>query len=54
MLQSREVNCVEITQFVAVTDDPEFCLGTTPLYIDTRKNCTGNNSRGMQEVGKIE
>ena len=27
---------MEINQFVAVTDDPEFSLGTTPLYIDTR------------------
>ena len=27
---------MEINQFVAVTDDPEFCLGTTLLYIDTR------------------
>ena len=43
-----------MNQFAAVTDDPEFCLGTTPLYIDTRNNCIGNNSRGMQEVGKIE
>ena len=54
MLQSREVNYVEMNQFAAVTDDPEFCLGTTPLYIDTRNNCIGNNSCGMQEVGKIE
>ena len=23
-------------KFVADTDDPEFCLGTTLLYIDTR------------------
>ena len=35
-LYIREVNCVKINQFVAVTDDPEFCLGTTLLYIDTR------------------
>ena len=27
---------MEINQFVAVTDDPEFSLGTTLLYIDTR------------------
>ena len=27
---------MEIKQFVVVTDDPEFCLGTTLLYIDTR------------------
>ena len=27
---------MEINQFVVVTDDPEFCLGTTLLYIDTR------------------
>ena len=27
---------MEINQFVAVTNDPEFCLGTTLLYIDTR------------------
>ena len=27
---------MEINQFVAVTDDPEVCLGTTLLYIDTR------------------
>ena len=53
-LQSQEVNYVEMNQFAAVTDDPEFCLGTTPLYIDTRNNCIGNTSRGMQEVGKIE
>ena len=33
---SQEVNYVEINQFVAVTDDPEFCLGTTLLYIETR------------------
>ena len=26
---------MEINQFVAVTDNPEFCLGTTLLYIDT-------------------
>ena len=25
---------MEINQFVAVTDDPEFCLGKTLLYID--------------------
>ena len=31
---------MEINQFVAVTDDPEFCLGTTLLYIDTRNNMT--------------
>ena len=31
---------MEINQSVAVTDDPEFCLRTTPLYIDTRNsNC---------------
>ena len=36
MLYSRELNYVEINQFVAVTDDLEFCLGTTLLYIDTR------------------
>ena len=29
---------MEINQFVAVTDDPEFCLGTTLLYIDTRNS----------------
>ena len=29
---------MEIKQFVVVTDDPEFCLGTTLLYIDTRNN----------------
>ena len=27
---------MEIKQFVVVTDDPEFCLGTTLFYIDTR------------------
>ena len=27
---------MEIKQFVVVTNDPEFCLGTTLLYIDTR------------------
>ena len=27
---------MEVKQFVVVTDDPEFCLGTTLLYIDTR------------------
>ena len=27
---------MEIKQFVVVTDDPKFCLGTTLLYIDTR------------------
>ena len=27
---------MEINQFVVVTDDPEFCQGTTLLYIDTR------------------
>ena len=26
-------------KFVADTDDPEFCLGTTLLYIDTRNTC---------------
>ena len=29
---------MEIKQFVVVTDDPEFCVGTTLLYIDTRNN----------------
>ena len=29
---------MEIKQFVVVTDDPEFCLGTTLLFIDTRNN----------------
>ena len=29
---------MEINQFVAVTDDPEFCLGTT-IDIDIR-NCS--------------
>ena len=33
-----EVKCVEIKQFVVVTDYPEFCLGTTLLYIDTRNS----------------
>ena len=27
---------MEINQFVAVTNNPEFFLGTTLLYIDTR------------------
>ena len=27
---------MEINQFVAVTNNPDFCLGTTLLYIDTR------------------
>ena len=31
---------MEINQFVAVTDDPDFCLGTTLHYIDTRNNIT--------------
>ena len=26
---------MEINQFVAVTNNPDFCLGTTLLYIDT-------------------
>ena len=34
----RELNYVEISQFVAVTDDPQFCLGTAVLYIDTCSN----------------
>ena len=29
---------MDINQFIAVTDDPEFCLGTTLLYIDTRND----------------
>ena len=29
---------MEIKQFVVVTDDPEFCLGTTLLFIDTRNS----------------
>ena len=38
VLESREVKYVEIKQFVVVTDDPEFCLGTTLLFIDTRNS----------------
>ena len=34
---------MEIKQFVVVTDDPEFCLGTTLLYIDTRNNYFHSN-----------
>ena len=37
---------MEINQFVAVTDDPEFFLETTLLYIDTR------NIRGLS--GRVE
>ena len=29
MLYSREVNYMELNQFVAVTDDPDFCPATT-------------------------
>ena len=29
---------MEINQFVALTDDTEFCLGTTLLYINTRNS----------------
>ena len=29
----QEVNYAEVKQFVVVSDDPEFCLGTTLLYI---------------------
>ena len=29
---------MEMNQFVAVTDDPAFCLGTTLLYTDTCNN----------------
>ena len=36
LLNLEEVNYAEIKQFVVVTNDPEFCLGTTLLYIDTR------------------
>ena len=38
VLESREVKYVEIKQFVVVTDDPEFCLGTTLLFIDTHNS----------------
>ena len=30
---------MELNQFVAVGDDPEFCLGTTLLYIDIVRVC---------------
>ena len=32
----QEVNYAEVKQFVVVSDDPEFCLGTTLLCMDTR------------------
>ena len=37
---------MEINQFVVVTDDPEFCQGTTLLYIDTRniRKCVGQQN----------
>ena len=36
---------MEIEQFVVVTDDPEFCLGTTLLYIDTRNTFLNGNEK---------
>ena len=42
-----EAKCVEIKQFVVVTDDPEFCPGTTLLYIDTRNTCAAVKERAL-------
>ena len=36
--KNKKSTTQEIKQFVVVTEDPEFCLGTTLLYIDTRNN----------------
>ena len=39
---------MELNQFFAVTDDPEFCRGTTLLYVDTRNinNVNQNGTNG--------
>ena len=44
---------VEINQFVAVTDDPEFCLETTLLYNDTRNNAIDRDVTGPTEQVQI-
>ena len=40
---------MEINQFVAVTNNPEFFLGTTLLYIDTRNT----NNQFLQTVSNF-
>ena len=40
---------MEINQFVAVTNNPEFFLGTTLLYIDTRNT----NIQFLQSVSNF-